>query len=143
MLVLLTSAFLGKFAMVLGITSTLLYCYAFPQLIIEVAYLLYLKTQSKEYWETEPDGEVSFRNLFRNLFKEFSLKKAKIRIPLEIFFLLFIIYIDGEIASVNQTRWMLWLIRIFIISVGLDILGSFILHVIKKVNTRFKKGKKK
>ena len=37
--------------MVLGITSTLLYCYAFPQLIIEVAYLLYLKTQSKEYWE--------------------------------------------------------------------------------------------
>jgi len=38
---------------------------------------------------------------------------------------------------------MLWLIRIFIISVGLDILGSFILHVIKKVNTRFKKGKKK
>ena len=147
MLVLLTSAFLGKFALVLGITSTLLYCYAFPQLIIEVAYLLYLKTQSKEYWETEPDGEVSFRNLFRNLFKEFSLKKAKIRIPLEIFLLLLIIYIDGGNTYINvfinQTRWVLWLIRIFIISIGLDILGSFILYVIKKVNTRFKKGKKK
>ena len=143
MLVLLTSAFLGKFALVLGITSTLLYCYAFPQLIIEVAYLLYLKTQSKEYWETEPDGEVSFRNLF----KEFSLKKAKIRIPLEIFLLLLIIYIDGGNTYINvfinQTRWLLWLIRIFIISIGLDILGSFILYVIKKVNTRFKKGKKK
>ena len=143
MLVLLTSAFLGKFAMVLGITSTLLYCYAFPQLIIEVAYLLYLKTQSKEYWETEPDGEISFRNLF----KEFSLKKAKIRIPLEIFLLLLIIYIDGGNAYINvfinQTRWLLWLIRIFIISIGLDILGSFILYVIKKVNTRFKKRKKK
>jgi len=143
MLVLLTSAFLGKFALVLGITSTLLYCYAFPQLIIEVAYLLYLKTQSKEYWETEPDGEVSFRNLF----KEFSLKKAKIRIPLEIFLLLLIIYIDGGNTYINvfinQTRWVLWLIRIFIISIGLDILGSFILYVIKKVNTRFKKGKKK
>ena len=147
MLVLLTSAFLGKFALVLGITSTLLYCYAFPQLIIEVAYLLYLKTQSKEYWETEPDGEVSFRNLFRNLFKEFSLKKTKIRIPLEIFLFLLIIYIDGGNAYINvfinQTRWLLWLIRIFIISIGLDILGSFILYVIKKVNTRFKKGKKK
>ena len=147
MLVLLTSAFLGKFALVLGITSTLLYCYAFPQLIIEVVYLLYLKTQSKEYWETEPDGEVSFRNLFRNLFKEFSLKKAKIRIPLEIFLLLLIIYIDGGNTYINvfinQTRWVLWLIRIFIISIGLDILGSFILYVIKKVNTRFKKGKKK
>lgn len=147
MLVLLTSTFLGKFALVLGITSTLLYCYAFPQLIIEVAYLLYLKTQSKEYWETEPVGEVSFRNLFRNLFKEFSLKKAKIRIPLEIFSLLLIIYIDGGNAYINvfinQTRWLLWIIRIFIISIGLDILGSFILYVIKKVNTRFKKGKKK
>ena len=143
MLVLLTSAFLGKFAMVLGITSTLLYSYAFPQLIIEVAYLLYLKTQSKEYWETESDGEVSFRNLF----KEFSLKKAEIRIPLEIFLLLLIIYIDGGNAYINvfinQTRWLLWLIRIFIISIGLDILGSFILYVIKKVNTRFKKRKKK
>ena len=143
MLVLLTSTFLGKFALVLGITSTLLYCYAFPQLIIEVAYLLYLKTQSKEYWETESDGEVSFRNLF----KEFSLKKAEIRIPLEIFLLLLIIYIDGGNAYINvfinQTRWLLWLIRIFIISIGLDILGSFILYVIKKVNTRFKKGKKK
>ena len=112
-----------------------------------MAYLLYLKTQSKEYWETEPDGEVSFRNLFRNLFKEFSLKKAKIRIPLEIFLLLLIIYIDGGNAYINvfinQTRWLLLLIRIFIISIGLDILGSFILYVIKKVNTRFKKGKKK
>ena len=143
MLVLLTSTFLGKFALVLGITSTLLYCYAFPQLIIEVAYLLYLKTQSKEYWETESDREVSFRNLF----KEFSLKKAEIRIPLEIFLLLLIIYIDGGNAYINvfinQTRWLLWLIRIFIISIGLDILGSFILYVIKKVNTRFKKRKKK
>ena len=143
MLVLLTSTFLGKFALVLGLTSTLLYCYAFPQLIIEVAYLLYLKTQSKEYWETESDGEVSFRNLF----KEFSLKKAEIRIPLEIFLLLLIIYIDGGNAYINvfinQTRWLLWLIRIFIISIGLDILGSFILYVIKKVNTRFKKRKKK
>ena len=137
----------GKFAIVLGILTAVLFIYGFSQLITEVAYLLYLKTQSKEYWETEPDGEVSFRNLFRNLFKEFSLKKAKIRIPLEIFLLLLIIYIDGGNAYINvfinQTRWLLLLIRIFIISIGLDILGSFILYVIKKVNTRFKKGKKK
>ena len=137
----------GKLILIFFILISLLFSYAFPQLIIEVVYLLYLKTQSKEYWETEPDGEVSFRNLFRNLFKEFSLKKAKIRIPLEIFLLLLIIYIDGGNAYINvfinQTRWLLWLIRIFIISIGLDILGSFILYVIKKVNIRFKKGKKK
>lgn len=137
----------GKFALVLGILTAVLFSYGFSQLITEVAYLLCLKTQSKEYWETEPDGEVGFRNLFRNLFKEFSLKKAKIRIPLEIFLLLLIIYIDGGNAYINvfinQIRWLLWLIRIFIISIGLDILGSFILYVINKVNTRFKKGKKK
>ena len=137
----------GKFALVLGILTAVLFSYGFSQLITEVAYLLYLKTQSKEYWETEPDGKASFRNLFRNLFKEFSLKKAKIRIPLEIFLLLLIIYIDGGNAYINvfinQTRWLLWLIRLFIILIGLDILGSFILYVINKVNTRFKKGKKK
>ena len=133
----------GKFALVLGILTAVLFSYGFSQLITEVAYLLCLKTQSKEYWETEPDGEVGFRNLF----KEFSLKKAKIRIPLEIFLLLLIIYIDGGNAYINvfinQTRWLLWLIRLFIILIGLDILGSFILYVINKVNTRFKKGKKK
>ena len=143
MLVLLTSAFLGKFDLVFGITSTLLFSYAFPQLIIEVAYLLYLKTQSKEYWEIEPRGDVSFKNLL----KRFSLKKAKIRIPIEIVsFVIFvqILYKFGYTDEVViQTRWLLWLIRLFIISIGLDILGSFILYVLKKVNTRFKKGKKK
>jgi len=139
----LTAILSGKLILIFFILISLLFSYAFPQLIIEVAYLLYLKTQSKEYWETEPDGEVSFRNLF----KEFSLKKAEIRIPLEIFLLLLIIYIDGGNAYINvfinQTRWMLWLIRIFIISIGLDILGSFILSMMKRLKTGLKKGKKK
>ena len=79
--------------------------------------------------------------------KRLSLKKAKIRIPIEIVsFVIFvqILYKFGYTDQViRHTRWMLWLIRLFIISIGLDILGSFILYVIKKVNTRFKKGKKK
>ena len=133
----------GKFAIVLGILTAVLFIYGFSQLITEVAYLLYLKTQSKEYWEDVPTKKETFRDLF----KGFSLKKAKIRIPLEIFFLLFIIYIDGGNAYINvfinQTRWLLWLIRIFIISIGLDILGSFILSMIKRLKTGFKKGKKK
>ena len=143
MLVLLTSAFLGKFAMVLGITSTLLYCYAFPQLIIEVAYLLYLKTQSKEYWEDVPKKKETFRNLF----KDFSLKKAKIRIFLEILFcsiFLGIMYNIGYFSPSSYTPlWLIWFGRIFIISIGLDILGSFILSMMKRLKTGFKKGKKK
>ena len=143
MLVLLTSAFLGKFALVLGILTAVLFSYGFSQLITEVAYLLYLKTQSKEYWEDVPTKKETFRDLF----KGFSLKKAKIRISLEILFcsiFLGIMYNIGYFSPSSYIPlWLIWFGRIFIISIGLDILGSFILYVIKKVNTRFKKGKKK
>ena len=133
----------GKFALVLGILTAALFSYGFSQLITEVAYLLYLKTQSKEYWEDVPKKKETFRNLF----KDFSLKKAKIRISLEILFcsiFLGIMYNIGYFSPSSYTPlWLIWLGRIFIILIGLDILGSFILYVIKKVNTRFKKEKKK
>ena len=70
----------GKLILIFGILGTLLFSYAFSQLITEVAYLLYLKIQSKEYWEDVPTKKETFRDLF----KGFSLKKAKIRIPIEI-----------------------------------------------------------
>ena len=133
----------GKFALVLGILTAVLFSYGFSQLITEVAYLLYLKTQSKEYWEDVPKKKETFRNLF----KDFSLKRAKIRISLEILFcsiFLGIMYNIGYFSPSSYTPlWLIWFGRIFIISIGLDILGSFILYVIKKVNIRFKKGKKK
>ena len=133
----------GKFALVLGILTAALFSYGFSQLITEVAYLLYLKTQSKEYWEDVPKKKETFRNLF----KDFSLKRAKIRISLEILFcsiFLGIMYNIGYFSPSSYTPlWLIWFGRIFIISIGLDILGSFILYVIKKVNIRFKKGKKK
>ena len=148
LLIIFTVSMLGgvlsdKFALVLGILTAILFSYGFSQLITEVAYLLYLKTQSKEYWEDVPKKKETFRNLF----KDFSLKKAKIRISLEILFcsiFLGIMYNIGYFSPSPYTPlWLIWFGRIFIISIGLDILGSFILYVIKKVNTRFKKGKKK
>ena len=133
----------GKLILIFGILGALLFSYAFSQLITEIAYLLYLKTQSKEYWEDVPTKKETFRDLF----KGFSLKKAKIRIPIEILsFVIFvqILYKFGYTDQViRHTRWMLWLIRIFIISIGLDILGSFILSMMKRLKTGFKKGKKK
>ena len=133
----------GKLILIFGILGALLFSYAFSQLITEVAYLLYLKIQSKEYWEDVPTKKETFRDLF----KGFSLKKAKIRISLEILFcsiFLGIMYNIGYFSPSSYTPlWLIWFGRIFIISIGLDILGSFILYVIKKVNTRFKKGKKK
>ena len=133
----------GKLILIFGILGALLFSYAFSQLITEVAYLLYLKTQSKEYWEDVPTKKETFRDLF----KGFSLNKAKIRIFLEILFcsiFLGIMYNIGYFSPSSYTPlWLIWFGRIFIILIGLDILVSFILYVIKKVNTRFQKGKKK
>ena len=133
----------GKFALVLGILTAVLFSYGFSQLITEVAYLLYLKTQSKEYWEDVPTKKETFRDLF----KSFSLKKAKIRISLEILFcsiFLGIMYNIGYFSPSSYTPlWLIWFGRIFIISIGLDILGSFILSMMKRLETGFKKGKKK
>ena len=133
----------GKLILIFGILGALLFSYAFSQLITEVAYLLYLKTQSKEYWEDVPTKKETFRDLF----KGFSLKKAKIRIPLEMVafaILLGIINYSGySDESIKRPIWLVWSVKLFIYAIELDILGSFLLYVIKKVNTRFKKGKKK
>ena len=133
----------GKLILIFGILGALLFSYAFSQLITEVAYLLYLKIQSKEYWEDVPKKKETFRNLFM----DFSLKKAKIRISLEILFcsiFLGIMYNIGYFSPSSYTPlWLIWLGRIFIILIGLDILGSFILSMMKRLETGFKKGKKK
>ena len=133
----------GKLILIFGILGALLFSYAFSQLITEVAYLLYLKIQSKEYWEDVPTKKETFRDLF----KGFSLKKAKIRIPLEMVafaILLGIINYSGySDESIKRPIWLVWSVKLFIYAIEMDILGSFILYVIKKVNTRFKKGKKK
>ena len=133
----------GKLILIFGILGALLFSYAFSQLITEVAYLLYLKTQSKEYWEDVPTKKETFRDLF----KGFSLKKAKIRIPLEMVafaILLGIINYSGySDESIKRPIWLVWSVKLFIYAIGLDILGSFILSMMKRLKTGFKKGKKK
>lgn len=133
----------GKLILIFGILGALLFSYAFSQLITEVAYLLYLKTQSKEYWEDVPTKKETFRDLF----KGFSLKKAKIRIFLEILLcsiFLGIMYNIGYFSPSSYTPlWLIWFGRIFIILIGLDILGSFILSMMKRLKTGFKNEFKK
>ena len=55
----------GKLILIFGILGALLFSYAFSQLITEVAYLLYLKTQSKEYWEDVPTKKETFEIYLR------------------------------------------------------------------------------
>ena len=49
------AALTGYYGVVLGVSVSILFSYAFTQLLTEVGYLLYLKTKSKDYWEDEPE----------------------------------------------------------------------------------------
>ena len=122
----------GYFGVVLGIALTILFSYAFTQLLTEVSYLLYLKTKSKEYWEEEPENNPTLWDLLWNWLKGFSLKKAKIRIPLEIlFFVLIIVLLDNlgyNGSSLARPILLVWIIRILFTIVTIDLFGSIIYY---------------
>ena len=69
------AALTGYYGVVLGVSVSILFSYAFTQLLTEVGYLLYLKTKSKEYWEDEPEDNPTLWDLLWNWLKGFSLKK--------------------------------------------------------------------
>lgn len=135
----------GYFGVVLGIALTILFSYAFSQLLTEVGYLLYLKTKSKEYWEDEPENNPTLWNLLWDLLKGFSLKKAKIRILLEIVcYLLIIIGLDHlgyNGSSLSRPIWLVWIVRMLTFGIALDFFISVARAIIRKVSNK-KQGKK-
>ena len=135
----------GYFGVVLGIALTILFSYAFTQLLTEVSYLLYLKTKSKEYWEEEPENNPTLWDLLWNWLKGFSLKKAKIRIPLEIlFFVLLIVLLDNlgyNGSSLARPILLVWIIRILFTIVTIDLFGSIIYSIINRIKNKRKNEK--
>ena len=135
----------GYFGVVLGIALTILFSYAFTQLLTEVSYLLYLKTKSKEYWEDEPENNPTLWDLLWNWLKGFSLKKAKIRIPLEIlFFVLIIVLLDNlgyNGSSLARPILLVWSIRILFTIVTIDLIGSIIYSIINRIKNKRKNEK--
>lgn len=135
----------GYFGVVLGIALTILFSYAFTQLLTEVSYLLYLKTKSKEYWEEEPENNPTLWDLLWNWLKGFSLKKAKIRIPLEIlFFVLIIVLLDNlgyNGSSLARPILLVWIIRILFTIVTIDLFGSIIYSIINRIKNKRKNEK--
>lgn len=135
----------GYFGVVLGVSVSILFSYAFTQLLTEVGYLLYLKTKSKEYWEDEPEDNPTLWNLLWDWLKGFSLKKAKIRIPLEIVcYLLIIIGLDHlgyADASVRRPIWLVWIVRMLTIGIVLDFFISTVHSIMRKFSNK-KQGKK-
>ena len=135
----------GYFGVVLGIALTILFSYAFTQLLTEVSYLLYLKTKSKEYWEEEPENNPTLWDLLWNWLKGFSLTKAKIRIPLEIlFFVLIIILLENlgyNGSSLARPILLVWIIRILFTIVTIDLFGSIIYSIINRIKNKRKNEK--
>lgn len=139
------AALTGYFGVVLGVSVSILFSYAFTQLLTEVGYLLYLKTKSKEYWEDEPEDNPTLWNLLWDWLKGFSLKKAKHRILLEILvFLSFTIiaYNSGySKPGIKYPFWLVWGVRILVYTIVLDLFISIVHSIMRKFSKK-RQGKK-
>ena len=139
------AALTGYFGVVLGVSVSILFSYAFTQLLTEVGYLLYLKTKSKEYWEEEPENNPTLWDLLLDWLKGFSLKKAKHRILLEI-----IVFISFTVIAYNlgyskpaikYPFWLVWGVRILFYTIVLDLFISIVHSIIHKFSKK-RQGKK-
>lgn len=139
------AALTGYYGVVLGVSVSILFSYAFTQLLTEVGYLLYLKTKSKEYWEDEPEDNPTLWDLLWKWLKGFSLKKAKLRIPLEIVcYLLMFVALDHlgyADAKVRRPIWLVWLVRMITLGIALDFFISMARAIIHKFSNK-SQGKK-
>ena len=119
----------GYYLQAFGIVSNIVFTSAFSRLIVEVGYLLYLRSKDKTYWEEGPkEGQSQF------FLKALDLKKAKHRLTTEVVLFLTlavclkILNIDAE----NSPSWLIGTIRIFGYSILLDATISFVFYQIKK-----------
>lgn len=139
------AALTGYFGVVLGVSVSILFSYAFTQLLTEVGYLLYLKTKSKEYWEDEPEDNPTLWDILWDWLKGFSLKKAKHRILLEILvFLSFTIiaYNSGySKPGIKYPFWLVWGVRILVYIIVLDLFISTVRSIMRKFSNK-RQGKK-
>lgn len=139
------AALTGYYGVVLGVSVSILFSYAFTQLLTEVGYLLYLKTKSKECWEDEPEDNPTLWDLLWNWLKGFSLKKAKLRILLEItVFISFTIiaYNSGySKPGIKYPFWLVWGVRILVYTIVLDLFISIVHSIMRKFSNK-RQGKK-
>ena len=139
------AALTGYFGVVLGVSVSILFSYAFTQLLTEVGYLLYLKTKSKEYWEDEPEDNPTLWDILWDWLKGFSLKKAKHRILLEILvFISFtvIAYNSGySKPGIKYPFWLVWGVRILVYTIVLDLFISTVRSIMRKFSNK-RQGKK-
>ena len=119
----------GYYKQTFGIVSNIVFTSAFSRLIVEVGYLLYLRSKDKTYWEERPKEDQS-----QFFLKTIDLKNAKHRLITEVVLFLTLavslklLNIDAE----NSPSWLIATIRIFGYAILLDATISFVYSQIKK-----------
>ena len=119
----------GYYVQTFGIVSNIVFTSAFSRLIVEVGYLLYLRSKDKTYWEEGPNEDQS--QLF---LKAIDLKKAKHRLITEVFLFL-TLAVSLKLLNINAENspsWLIATIRIFGYAILLDATISFVFYQIKK-----------
>ena len=119
----------GYYKQTFGIVSNIVFTSAFSRLIVEVGYLLYLRSKDKTYWEERPKEDQS-----QFFLKTIDLKNAKHRLITEVVLFLTLavslklLNIDAE----NSPSWLIATIRIFGYAILLDAMISLVYSQIKK-----------
>ena len=119
----------GYYVQKFGIVSNIVFTSAFSRLIVEVGYLLYLRSKDKTYWEERPKEDQS-----QFFLKTIDLKNAKHRLTTEVVLFLTlavslkILNIDAD----NSPSWLIATIRIFGYAILLDAMISLVYSQIKK-----------
>lgn len=119
----------GYYVQTFGIVSNIVFTSAFSRLIVEVGYLLYLRSKDKTYWEERPKEDQS-----QFFLKTIDLKNAKHRLITEVVLFLTLavslklLNIDAE----NSPSWLIATIRIFGYAILLDAMISLVYSQIKK-----------
>ena len=119
----------GYYVQTFGIVSNIVFISAFSRLIVEVGYLLYLRTKDKTYWEEVPKETKS-----QSFLKTIDFKKAKHRLITEVFLFL-TLAVSLKLLNINAENspsWLIATIRIFGYAILLDATISFVFYQIKK-----------
>lgn len=119
----------GYYVQTFGIVSNIVFTSAFSRLIVEVGYLLYLRSKDKTYWEERPKEDQS-----QFFLKTIDLKKAKNRLITEVvlFLTLAVSLKILNINAENSPSWLIATIRIFGYAILLDAMISLVYSQIKK-----------
>ena len=119
----------GYYVQTFGIVSNIVFTSAFSRLIVEVGYLLYLRSKDKTYWEEGPKEDQS-----QFFLKAIDLKKAKHRLITEVvlFLTLAVSLKILNINAENSPSWLIATIRIFGYAILLDAMISLVYSQIKK-----------